>query len=79
MYEKKQIKEEVNQILLRENAKSIDYENLLIDSELDSLGYAILWLTLEEKYKCLNVEYVDAIDYKVYTLNDLIEKVNKCI
>ncbi|MFY9075345.1 hypothetical protein OZZ08_10300 [Malaciobacter mytili] len=72
----KDIIEKVNEILVSENAKSLEDENdLLIDSELDSFGYAILWIELNEEYKCFPVEYVNEIDYDSYKLKDLIQRI----
>lgn len=72
----KDIIEKVNEILVSENAKSLEDENdLLIDSELDSFGYAILWIELNEEYKCFPVEYVNEIDYDSYKLKDLIKRI----
>lgn len=71
-----EIQEFVNEILENENAKPLqNLDDLLIDSELDSFGYAILWIELQEKYKCFSVEYVNEIDYEVYTLRDLVERI----
>lgn len=71
-----QIIEKVNEILTRENAKILkDKEQLLIESALDSFGYAILWIELNEVYKCFQVEYVDKIDYQSYRLKDLIKRI----
>lgn len=67
----------VNIIFLTENAKVLKDENsLLIDSELDSFGYAILWIELDEEYGCFSIEYIDSIDYETYTLKDLYERAN---
>jgi acyl carrier protein len=72
----KDIIEKVNEILVSENAKPLEDENdLLIDSELDSFGYVILWIELNEEYKCFPVEYVNEIDYDSYKLKDLIQRI----
>ena len=68
----------VNKILVTENAKEIQEKDLLINSELDSFGYAILFIELDDKYKCFNKEYLDGIDYNFYTLNDLINRIKQC-
>lgn len=71
-----EIIEKVNEILVSENAKALEDENqLLTESELDSFGYAILWIELNEEYKCFSVEYVNAIDYETYKLKDLIKRI----
>mgnify|MGYP000182763278 CR=1 FL=1 len=71
-----EIIEKVNEILVSENAKALEDENqLLTESELDSFGYAILWIELNEEYKCFSVEYVNEIDYETYTLKDLIKRI----
>lgn len=68
--------DKVNEILVTENAKPLEDKNdLLINSELDSFGYIILWIELNEEYKCFPVEYVNEIDYDSYKLKDLIKRI----
>jgi hypothetical protein len=67
---------DVNNILTSENANALkNKDSLLIDSGLDSFGYAVLWIELNEKYQCFSVEYVNEIDYDNYRLRDIIERV----
>lgn len=73
------ITEFVNKIIVEENAKAINEDDLLIASDLDSFGYAVLFLGLDEKYGCFDVKYLNNIDYETYTLNDLIKRVQECI
>lgn len=71
-----EIIEKVNEILTSENAKELESEEqLLTQSDLDSFGYAILWIELNEEYGCFDVEYVNSIDYETYRLGDLIKRV----
>lgn len=70
------IKQKVNEILESENAIPLEDENsLLTESELDSFGYAVLWIELNEEYECFDVEYVNSINYEEYRLKDLIQRV----
>lgn len=69
-----EVKEFVNKVIKREHGKAIDVDDLLTASEIDSFGYAVLWLELEDKYKCFKILEKD-IDYKTYKLRDVIEAV----
>lgn len=71
----------INKVLVTENAKAIEEDNLLIDSELDSFGYAVLFITLEAdlNLNCFEKEYLNSIDYKTYTMKDLLDRIeNVC-
>lgn len=71
----------INKILIEENAKAIQEDNLLTDSELDSFGYAVLFITLEAdlNLNCFGKEYLSSIDYKTYTMKDLLDRIeNVC-
>lgn len=68
------VKEFVNKVLRREHGKEIDFDDLLIASELDSFGYAVLWMELEDKYKCFEITEKE-IDYKTYKLVDIVNAV----
>ena len=48
----------INKILTTENAKAIKEEDLLTNSELDSFGYAILFIELDEKFGGFDKEYL---------------------
>lgn len=71
----------INDVLVTENAKAIAEDNLLTDSELDSFGYAVLFITLEAdlNLNCFEKEYLNSIDYKTYTMKDLLDRIeNVC-
>ena len=65
----------INKILTTENAKTIKEEDLLTNSELDSFGYAILFIELDEKFGGFDKEYLNNIDYKTYTMKDLLDRI----
>lgn len=65
----------INKILTTENAKAIKEEDLLTNSELDSFGYAILFIELDEKFGGFDKEYLNDIDYKTYTMKDLLDRI----
>lgn len=70
---------EINKILVEENAKPIKEDDLLISSELDSFGYAILFITISDRYNdCCTNEYVNSIDFKTYKAKDLIDRIIQC-
>lgn len=77
---------EINKILVEENAKPIKEDDLLISSELDSFGYAILFTELNEKYNCFGKNFQigrkfedgEDIDYAVYKAKDLIDRIIQC-
>lgn len=70
---------EINKILVEENAKAIKEDDLLISSELDSFGYAVLFITISDRYNdcCMN-EYVNSIDFEIYKVKDLIDRIIQC-
>ena len=65
----------INKILTTENAKAIKEEDLLTNSELDSFGYAILFIELDDKFGGFDKEYLNNIDYKTYTMKDLLDRI----
>lgn len=69
-------KDFINNILVTENAKAIKEEDLLVSSELDSFGYAILFIELDEKFGGFDKEYLNNIDYKTYTMKDLLDRID---
>ncbi len=67
--------DEINKILVEEDAKPIKEDDLLTYSELDSFGYTMLFFQIDEQYNCFNSSYVNSIDFNKYTGKDLIDKI----
>lgn len=69
----------INNVLVTENAQAIKEDELLINSNLDSFGYAVLFITLEAdlNLNCFEKEYLNSIDYKTFTMKDLLDRIEK--
>lgn len=78
---RREILKDVNKIIKEEHGKELKEDNLLSDSSMDSFAYAIFWLEIGEKYRVINGgskalnKYVDDIDYKTYTIKNLIDQI----
>ena len=71
--------------------KEVAENDLLSDSNMDSFGYAMFWMNISQDYKIVketgneeidnkaSIDYVNWIDYKVYTARDLIDRIEKCM
>ncbi|WNL16252.1 hypothetical protein QUR79_00380 [Arcobacter cryaerophilus gv. pseudocryaerophilus] len=73
--------------------KEIAENDLLSDSNMDSFGYAMFWMNISSSYSIVPkndnlsdkekektaIDYVNWIDYKVYTVRDLIDRIEKCM
>lgn len=70
----------INKVLVTENAKAIKEDELLKDSNLDSFGYAILFITLQEdlNLNCFEKEYLNSIDYETFKMKDLLDRIQQC-
>ena len=91
--DRKDILNNINEIITQEHGEILKEDNLLADCGIDSFGYAILFMELNEKYNCfgkdwkLGTSFEDGenIDYSVYKVKDLIDRIigkqksNKCI
>lgn len=70
----------INKVLVTENAKAIKEDELLKDSNLDSFGYAILFITLQEdlNINCFEKEYLNSINYETFKMKDLLDRIQQC-
>ena len=71
--------------------KEVAENDLLSDSNMDSFGYAMFWMNISQDYKIVketgneeidnkaSIDYVNLIDYKVYTVKDLIDRIEECM
>ena len=71
--------------------KEVAENDLLSDSNMDSFGYAMFWMNISQDYKIVketgneeidnkaSIDYVNCIDYKVYTVKDLIDRIEECM
>lgn len=85
---RKEILSKINGIIEEEHGNQVCEDNLLVDCNIDSFGYAMLWLGMENDIidnksdtKIFNKEYLKDIDYKTLKVSDVIdvlEKASKC-
>lgn len=81
---RKEILDKINQIIEEEHGVEVTEESLLTDCDIDSFGYALLWLGLEndivktpEDVKIFSREYTDSIDYSVYKVCEIVDKLEE--
>lgn len=72
-----EIRDFINNVITREHGKALEENNLITECQIDSFGYALLWLEISQEYKCVTVDYVNTIDYKTYRLADLIDYIER--
>ncbi len=85
---REEILETINKIIKDECYKingcffELTEESLLNNAGLDSFGYILFWLSIEQEYKFTkenNIDFVNNIDYKTYTIKDLIDRIEECL
>ena len=85
---REEILEKINKIIKDECYKingcffELTEESLLNNAGLDSFGYILFWLSIEQEYKFTkenNIDFVNNIDYKTYTIKDLIDRIEECL
>lgn len=66
----------INGVLEGEGAKSICLSDTLKNSNLDSFGYMLLWIALEERYgKVFDMDEINALDYETMRIETLIQRI----
>ena len=74
----------VNSVLSEEvDTVPITEENFLYESNLDSLGYAIFWITLNTEFckRCdmtepvLSKDYLDTLNMNTYEVSELVDHI----
>lgn len=73
MMTRQEILDLINKTILEEHGNELVEEDLLANSNIDSFGYAVLWITVEQEVGSkIPREIEDAIDYKEFTVSDFI-------
>ena len=71
-----QILNSINELIEEEHGMSREPEDTLISSEIDSFGIIVILLELDSKYTDLfSKEYLDTINFEVYTIQDMIDRI----
>ena len=76
---REEILADINKIIEQEHGKNVTEDSLLTDCDIDSFGYAILWLEVENILDCTDGQrvfkpkYLNAIDYSTYRVSDIID------
>ncbi len=71
--------EVINDLIEDEAGNAIGMDTLLTDSGLDSFGFTMVVISLDDKYSLWTPQELEALDYTVLTprlLIDLMEKPN---
>ena len=66
----------INDIIDEENGLPVTEESYLLDSDMDSFSFAVLWFKMDDEFDCIDNEYIKNIDYVTYSIRDLVEKVS---
>ena len=70
---RKEVLEFINKIIEEEHGNSLTEDNLLTYSEIDSFGYAMFWLSINQKYGIEEIKGIDnGIDYNTLLVSDVI-------
>ena len=70
---RKEILEFINKIIEEEHGNLITEDSLLTDSEIDSFGYAMFWLSINQNYGIEEIKGIDnGIDYNTLLVSDVI-------
>ena len=73
---RKEILEFINKIIEEEHGNSVTEDSLLTDSEIDSFGYAMFWLSINQNYGIEEIKGIDnGIDYNTLLVSDVISYV----
>lgn len=74
---REEYKKIINDILVSENARELEENELLKDSGLDSFGFIVLYITLDAEYNLNKFDnaYATSIDYNTYTLKDMLDRI----
>lgn len=76
MNKRESILETINETIETEHGKPLAEDNVLSDSELDSFGYAIFWIAIEEKYgSCFSKEEVSGFNYHQIRIKSIIDRI----
>lgn len=81
---RQEVLEFINNVIEEEHGMAVTEDSLLTDCNIDSFGYAILWLSIEGKLedvcgveRLLGKEYIDNLSYETFTVQDLIDDIEK--
>ena len=83
---RQEILDVINSVLSEEvDTVPVTEENFLYESNLDSLGYAIFWITLNTEFgkRCgitepvLSKDYLDTLNMNTYEVSELIDHIEK--
>lgn len=83
---RQEILDVINDVLSEEvDTIPITEENFLYESNLDSLGYAIFWITLNTEFgkRCnitepvLSKDYLDTLNMNTYEVSELVDHIER--
>ena len=63
----------LNSVIEEEHGNKLKSKQLLVESNIDSFGYAVFWLSVNQEYNLDEIKGLDeGIDYTRLTLGDVV-------
>ena len=81
MFSRAEVLAFINTVIEDNHGNIVTEGTIVRESGIDSFGFAVLFLELDEEYECFSAEYVDKM-YKTLsndvTVKELIDRVTQC-
>ena len=81
MIDREQILEFMNELIINNQGQVSTEDTIVRESGIDSFGFALVFLELDDEYGCFDNEYTNQITDKqaaTMTIKDIIDKVVSC-
>ena len=68
----------INELVEAEHGAMVNLDSKLVDADLDSFGYTVFFIDLDEKYGCYSKEDAMNVNYNTITIRDIVNRVVSC-
>lgn len=69
----------INEYITNENGLPVTIDSMLHECELDSFGYTVFFIDLDDEYDCYSSEYVKTLNIAELRVKDMVERIKECM
>ena len=64
----------LNNLIKNEHGSKVTIDSMWIDANVDSFGTTVVFLDMDDKYKCYSNEWFRSVDWEKMSIKAIVEK-----
>lgn len=71
---KADVSSSLNRLIKQEHGNTVNLSDMWIDANVDSFGTTVVFLDMDDKYKCYSNEWFRSVDWTKISIQEIVDK-----